>query len=149
MGVQRAGAPRLAPPRHHPEVPPDYRFFTGSLGEIKRLRAEGAAITLDVDDHDFIPMVQPHLRKWIALYGTSSSVVTDLVAGVLRPSSALERFLGRIVVFLTYEAPCVAAGKTFVYWTGARPNVCVTDVNVVRQVLFDRTGLAASTPRTS
>ncbi|CAD6216956.1 unnamed protein product [Miscanthus lutarioriparius] len=79
---------------------PDYRFFTGSLGEIKRLRAEGAAVTLDVDDHDFIPMVQPHLRKWIALYG-----------------------------------------KTFVYWTGARPNVCVTDVNVVRQVLFDRTGL--------
>ncbi|XP_066392793.1 cytochrome P450 709B2-like [Miscanthus floridulus] len=50
-------------------------------------------------------------------------------------------FLGRIVVFLTYEAPCVAAGKTFVYWTGARPNVCVTDVNVVRKVLFDRTGL--------
>jgi len=120
---------------------PEYRFFTGSLGEIKRLRGEGAAVTLDVDDHDFIPMVQPHLRKWIALYGTSSSVVTDLVAGVLRPSSALERFLGRIVVFLTYEAPCVAAGKTFLYWTGARPNVCVTDVNVVRQVLFDRTGL--------
>jgi len=79
---------------------PDYRFFTGSLGEIKRLRAEGAAVTLDVDDHDFIPMVQPHLRKWIALYG-----------------------------------------RTFVYWTGARPNVCVADVNVVRQVLFDRTGL--------
>ena len=43
----------------------------------------------------------------------------------------------------------MAAGRTFVYWTGARPNVCVTDVNVVRQVLFDRTGLAASTPRTS
>jgi cytochrome P450 family 709 len=44
-------------------------------------------------------------------------------------------------VFLTYEAVCVAAGRTFVYWTGARPNVCVADVNVVRQVLFDRTGL--------
>ncbi|XP_066400460.1 cytochrome P450 709B2-like [Miscanthus floridulus] len=79
---------------------PAYRFFTGSLGEIKRLRGQGAAVTLDVDDHDFIPMVQPHLRKWIALYG-----------------------------------------RTFVYWTGARPNVCVADVNVVRQVLFDRTGL--------
>ncbi|ONM25549.1 cytochrome P450 709B1 [Zea mays] len=79
---------------------PPYTFFTGSLGEIKRLRAKGATVTLDVDDHDFIPMVQPHLRKWIALYG-----------------------------------------RTFVYWTGARPNVCVADVNVVRQVLFDRTGL--------
>jgi hypothetical protein len=38
---------------------PDYRFFSGSLGEIKRLHGEGAAVTLDVDDHDFIPMVQP------------------------------------------------------------------------------------------
>jgi hypothetical protein len=28
-----------------------------------------------------------------------------------------------------------------VYWNGATPNVCVADVNVVRQVLFDRTGL--------
>jgi len=58
---------------------PAYRFFTGSLGEIKRLRGEGAAVTLDVDDHDFIPMVQPHLRKWIALYGTY--VVTGRPAG--------------------------------------------------------------------
>jgi PHYB activation tagged suppressor 1 len=28
-----------------------------------------------------------------------------------------------------------------VYWNGATPNVCLADVNVVRQVLFDRTGL--------
>jgi len=27
------------------------------------------------------------------------------------------------------------------YWNGATPNVCVADVNVVRQVLSDRTGL--------
>ncbi|CAD6222895.1 unnamed protein product [Miscanthus lutarioriparius] len=79
---------------------PDYRFLTGNLGEMKRLRAEGAAVTLDVGDHDFIPMVQPHHRKWISLYG-----------------------------------------RTFVYWNGATPNVCLADVNVVRQVLFDRTGL--------
>ena len=29
----------------------------------------------------------------------------------------------------------------FLYWNGATPNVCVADVNVVRQVLSDRTGL--------
>ncbi|XP_062190114.1 cytochrome P450 709B2-like [Phragmites australis] len=79
---------------------PDYKFFVGNLGDIKRLRAAGAGVTLDVDDHDFIPMVQPHFRKWIPLYG-----------------------------------------RTFVYWTGARPNVCLADVNMVKQVLFDRTGL--------
>ncbi|CAN6168951.1 unnamed protein product [Urochloa humidicola] len=79
---------------------PGYRFFSGNLGDIKRLRAEGAGVTLDVNDHDIIPMVQPHLRKWISQYG-----------------------------------------RTFVYWTGARPNVCVADVNVVKQVLSDRTGL--------
>ena len=49
---------------------PDYKFFVGNLGDIKRLRAAGTGVTLDVDDHDFIPMVQPHFRKWIPLYGT-------------------------------------------------------------------------------
>ncbi|KAJ1277079.1 hypothetical protein BS78_05G266400 [Paspalum vaginatum] len=33
------------------------------------------------------------------------------------------------------------AGRTFVYWNGARPNVCLADVDLVKQVLFDRTGL--------
>ncbi|XP_062188263.1 cytochrome P450 709B2-like [Phragmites australis] len=79
---------------------PGYKFFVGNLGDIKRLHAAVAGATLDVTDHDFIPMVQPHFREWIPLYG-----------------------------------------RTFLYWTGARPNVCVADVNVVKQVLFDRTGL--------
>ncbi|GJN10904.1 hypothetical protein PR202_ga29046 [Eleusine coracana subsp. coracana] len=79
---------------------PGYNFFVGNLGEIKRLRADAAGVALDVNDHDFIPMVQPHFRKWIPLYG-----------------------------------------RTFVYWTGARPTVCMGDVNVVKQVLSDRTGL--------
>ncbi|CAN6199955.1 unnamed protein product [Urochloa humidicola] len=79
---------------------PGYRFFSGNLGEIKRLRAEAAGVTLGVGDHDFVPLVQPHHRKWISLYG-----------------------------------------RTFLYWNGATPNVCVADANVVKQVLFDRTGL--------
>lgn len=49
---------------------PGYRFYSGNLPEIKRLRAEAAGVTLDVGDHDFIPFVQPHFRKWISLYGT-------------------------------------------------------------------------------
>jgi PHYB activation tagged suppressor 1 len=107
---------------------PGYRFYTGNLGDIKRLRAEGAGVTLDVGDHDFIPMVQPHFRKWISLYGTSS--LTDHVVGYY-------------VVFLHGDADEImyCEGRTFVYWTGARPNVCVADVNVVKQVLSDRTGL--------
>nr|CAB3455077.1 unnamed protein product [Digitaria exilis] len=80
---------------------PGYTFFIGNLAEIKRLRAEAAAATaLDVGDHDLVPLVQPHHRKWIELYG-----------------------------------------RTFVYWIGATPSLCVADVNVVRQVLSDRSGL--------
>jgi PHYB activation tagged suppressor 1 len=51
---------------------PGYRFFSGNLGEIKRLRDEGAGVVLDVSSHDFVPIVQPHFRKWIPLYGTLS-----------------------------------------------------------------------------
>ncbi|KAG8099273.1 hypothetical protein GUJ93_ZPchr0013g36596 [Zizania palustris] len=79
---------------------PDYRFFFGNFPDIRRLRAEGAGVVLDVSSHDFIPMVQPHIRKWISLYG-----------------------------------------KMFVYWSGAKVTVCLADVNTVKQVLSDRTGM--------
>uniref|UniRef100_A0A0E0LNS7 Cytochrome P450 n=1 Tax=Oryza punctata TaxID=4537 RepID=A0A0E0LNS7_ORYPU len=79
---------------------PGYRFFSGNLGEIKRLRDEGAGVVLDVSSHDFVPIVQPHFRKWIPLYG-----------------------------------------RTFVYWFGARPTICLADMSMVRQVLSDRTGI--------
>uniref|UniRef100_A0A0D9X1X1 Cytochrome P450 n=1 Tax=Leersia perrieri TaxID=77586 RepID=A0A0D9X1X1_9ORYZ len=80
---------------------PGYSVFSGgNLGEIKRLRGEGAGLVLDVSSHDFLPIVQPHFRKWIPLYG-----------------------------------------KTFVYWVGTRPTICLTDMNMVRQVLSDRTGM--------
>ncbi|KAL6841748.1 hypothetical protein ACP4OV_028260 [Aristida adscensionis] len=48
---------------------PGYSLFAGSLGEIRRLRAAGAGLTLDVGDHDVTPIVQPQFRKWIPLYG--------------------------------------------------------------------------------
>jgi len=79
---------------------PGYKFFAGNLAEIKQLRAETAGAALDVGSHDFVPMVQPHFRKWIPIHG-----------------------------------------RTFLYWFGARPNMCIADVNVVKQVLFDRNGL--------
>ncbi|KAL6657034.1 hypothetical protein ACP70R_004814 [Stipagrostis hirtigluma subsp. patula] len=48
---------------------PGYRFFVGNLGDIKRLRATGAGVRLDVADHDFTPIAQPQFREWIPLYG--------------------------------------------------------------------------------
>jgi PHYB activation tagged suppressor 1 len=48
---------------------PGYRFIAGNLAEIKQLRAETAGDALDVGSHDFVPMVQPHFRKWIAMHG--------------------------------------------------------------------------------
>ncbi|KAE8808595.1 Secologanin synthase [Hordeum vulgare] len=68
--------------------------------EIKRLRDDTAGAALDVGDHDFVPMVQPHFRKWIPVHG-----------------------------------------RTFLYWFGARPIVCVGDVNVVKQVLPNYSGM--------
>ncbi|KAI4997957.1 hypothetical protein ZWY2020_053299 [Hordeum vulgare] len=32
-------------------------------------------------------------------------------------------------------------GRTFLYWFGARPSMCVADVNVVKQVLPNRSGM--------
>ncbi|KAL5198597.1 hypothetical protein ABZP36_002109 [Zizania latifolia] len=48
---------------------PGYRLFVGNLGDIKRLRAAGAGVALDVASHDFTPIVHPEFREWIPLYG--------------------------------------------------------------------------------
>jgi cytochrome P450 family 709 len=64
---------------------PGYRFFAGNLGDIKRLRAEAAGSALNVGDHDFVPLVQPHLRKWIPLYGAFFSACRVLLF-ILTPS---------------------------------------------------------------
>ncbi|KAM3393576.1 hypothetical protein ACQJBY_014349 [Aegilops geniculata] len=48
---------------------PDYRFLVGNLREIKRLLVESAGLVLDVGCHDYGALVQPHFRKWMALYG--------------------------------------------------------------------------------
>jgi PHYB activation tagged suppressor 1 len=53
---------------------PGYRFFAGNLAEIKQLRAETAGAALDVGDHDFVPMVQPHFRKWIPIHGMNIEI---------------------------------------------------------------------------
>ena len=46
-----------------------YRFFVGSMPEIRRMMAAGSEVILDAGSHDFIPIVQPQFRKWIANYG--------------------------------------------------------------------------------
>jgi cytochrome P450 family 709 len=51
---------------------PSYRFLVGSLPEIKRMKAAGSKITLDVGSHDFVPIVQPQYRRWVSDYGMHS-----------------------------------------------------------------------------
>nr|CAB3458725.1 unnamed protein product [Digitaria exilis] len=48
---------------------PGYGFFHGNLRDMRRLRAGGAAVKLDVGDHDYIPIVLPEFREWIPRYG--------------------------------------------------------------------------------
>jgi len=40
-------------------------IFHGNLRDDRRLHAAGASVTLDMDDHDFTPIVQPQYCKWI------------------------------------------------------------------------------------
>ncbi|KAM3393712.1 hypothetical protein ACQJBY_014440 [Aegilops geniculata] len=84
---------------------PDYRFLVGNIVEMKRLLVESAGLVLDVGCHDYGALVQPHFRKWMALYG-----------------------------------------RTFVSWLGKRPELFMGDVDMVKQVLSDRSGLFPKTP---
>jgi PHYB activation tagged suppressor 1 len=75
---------------------PGYRFFSGNLGEMRRLRAGAAGATLDAGDHDFIPVVYPHHSKWISQYGTLTHRIAseNLLFRCLLCSSVLVRYGG-------------------------------------------------------
>ncbi|TVU21007.1 hypothetical protein EJB05_30616 [Eragrostis curvula] len=79
---------------------PGYKFFVGSMPEMKQMKDAGSKTVLDASSHEFISIVQPQFQKWVAEYG-----------------------------------------KTFLYWFGTVPTICVADIDMVKQVLAERTGL--------
>ncbi|KAM0916489.1 hypothetical protein ACQ4PT_010137 [Festuca glaucescens] len=110
---------------------PGYKFFAGNLAEIKQLRADTAGDALDVGSHDFVPMVQPHFRKWIAIHGTNLLNLQFY----LRKLDAVYH-----AIVLTLMVPCSIC-RTHVPVLVRCEAERVHDVNVVKQVLFDRNGL--------
>ena len=62
---------------------PGYRFFVGSVPEIRRMKAAGSEVVLDAGSHDFIRIVQPQFRKWVADYGTYLYIYDDAYIGIL------------------------------------------------------------------
>ncbi|XP_065859913.1 cytochrome P450 709B2-like [Euphorbia lathyris] len=46
-----------------------YKFLYGSLGQMKKLRAESTGLVLDTNSNDIIQTVLPHYHKWSKLYG--------------------------------------------------------------------------------
>ncbi|TVT98480.1 hypothetical protein EJB05_56208 [Eragrostis curvula] len=49
---------------------PPYRFLRGTLDEMKRMKAEGDGVAMDVRDHDILPRIMPHFLRWKEQYGT-------------------------------------------------------------------------------
>lgn len=56
---------------------PPYRFLRGSLDEMRRMKAEGDKLALDVRDHDILPRILPHFAKWKDQYGMAQFSCTS------------------------------------------------------------------------
>ncbi|ONK63137.1 uncharacterized protein A4U43_C07F11790 [Asparagus officinalis] len=78
---------------------PKYKFWSGSLEEIRNLKKVANEIEMGIHSHDFTPRVLPHYYKWIHQYG-----------------------------------------ETFLYWFGTQARVCITDAEMVKQVLSNKFG---------
>ncbi|KAJ6807786.1 cytochrome P450 709B2-like [Iris pallida] len=48
---------------------PEYRFWSGSIQDIRSMTKAAKEIEMDVDSHDIVPRVLPHYTKWISQYG--------------------------------------------------------------------------------
>ncbi|XP_072979688.1 cytochrome P450 709B1-like [Typha angustifolia] len=78
---------------------PSYKFWSGSLEEIKNIRKASEGVVLDIHCHDITSRVLSQYTKWISQYG-----------------------------------------RTFLYWFGPEPHICITDPEMVKQVLSNKFG---------
>ncbi|URE41386.1 cytochrome P450 [Musa troglodytarum] len=83
---------------------PAYRFWSGSLEEIRSIRRAAAELILDTHSHDITTRVLPHFAKWIAEYG-----------------------------------------ETFLFWIGPQPLLCISEQEMIKQVLASKHGSYART----
>nr|CAB3495819.1 unnamed protein product [Digitaria exilis] len=98
---------------------PAYRFLTGSNGDVRRMKAEADGEVLDVGDHDYLRRVVPHFLAWKEQYGTLALPVCSA---------------------LLCSAPDVSSGGPFLFWFGPQPRICLLDYELVRQVLWNKSG---------
>ncbi|WOK96051.1 Cytochrome P450 [Canna indica] len=84
---------------------PPYRFWSGSLTEIKQIRKAAMELVLDNQCQDITSRVLPHFGKWIAQYG-----------------------------------------ETFLFWIGAQPMVCISEQEMIKQVLGSKFGFYSRLP---
>ncbi|XP_073010712.1 cytochrome P450 709B2-like [Typha latifolia] len=78
---------------------PSYKFWSGSLEEMKSMRKASEGVVLDIHSHDITPRIHTHFSKWISQYG-----------------------------------------GTFLFWMGPQPRICITDPEMVKQVLSNKFG---------
>ncbi|XP_072980501.1 cytochrome P450 709B2-like isoform X2 [Typha angustifolia] len=78
---------------------PSYKFWSGSLEEMRSMRKASEGVVLDIHSHDITPRIHTHFTKWKSQYG-----------------------------------------GTFLYWLGPQPRICITDPEMVKQVLSNKFG---------
>lgn len=107
---------------------PGYRFWSGSLEEIRILKKETREIEMNTHSHDITPRVLPHYYKWMNEYGMFYQTTTYIQFFCL--------FFPGSFVHTMLHTP----GGTFLYWMGSKPRVCITDAEHVKQVLSNKFG---------
>ncbi|WVZ57077.1 hypothetical protein U9M48_007513 [Paspalum notatum var. saurae] len=138
---------------------PSYTFLAGSAPEAKRLvmDARRRVAALDAGCHDIMPLLLPQFHRWAADYGklltTSSS--NFFLPGPFCLSSSLSnikankilRSLCSILSFFVCQNPPSGRlrlhRRTFLFWIGPIPAIFSSDLELIKEVLTDRTGLFA------
>ena len=68
---------------------PAYRFWSGSLGEIRSISKAAMEQILDVKSHDISTRVQPFYRKWTSEYGQTPSSLPQILHNLFVSSTVM------------------------------------------------------------
>lgn len=114
-------------------IGPPYSLVSGSLHDIKTMMKDARNMVMDKHSNDITQRVLPHYQIWSSLYG-------NLFLFYIYICMILSYFLSNF-------SPCMHAGERFLYWYGIEPRICISDVELAKEILSNKFGFYAK-PKT-
>lgn len=103
---------------------PKPRFLTGNIMDMACLVSKHTSKDMDLISHDIVGRLLPHFLTWSQAYGNYVRYIF---------CTYIWKFCWHIVCYCWWFF--ALTGKRFIYWNGMEPRMCLTETELIKELL--------------